>query len=77
MSRRLVAAVVLAALLLVTAVVIRNHDTSRFEQRICDRVDRLDNVFIAVLERNPPKHPTVVQLREYDRLLGDLRAAVC
>jgi hypothetical protein len=85
---RLAIALVCASFLVVGGVALRAHDTQQLDARICLRVDRVDGVIVALLERsqkglpsNPfyKEHPELLAnaQREIARSLRDFRGASC
>lgn len=87
-GRLLVVCAVLAGVLLAAGITLRSLEGARSDARICEKVDRLDNVIVALLERsqaslpaNPyfKDHPEALAAaqRENARALREFRGAAC
>lgn len=87
-GRLLVVCAVLAGALLALGITVRSIEGNRSDARICEKVDRLDGVIVALLERsqkslpeNPfyMEHPELLAAaqRENARALREFRGAAC
>lgn len=81
-------AAIVAGLLVAAAVVDRGQSTAKTDARICARVNKLDDVIVALLERSQKtlstqpfyrEHPELLPAakRQNARALRDFRGAAC
>lgn len=69
-GRLLVVCAVLAGALLALGITLRSIEGNRSDARICEKVDRLDSVIVALLERSQKSLPTNPFYREHPELLA-------
>lgn len=67
---KLAVAVIVAGLAVAAGTALRTHDTRQIDGRICTKIDRLDGVIVALLERSQKALPANPYYREHPELLA-------